>query len=69
MRINFAEQYSIPCVEIEGTETADDVIILAIESKAVYDDGEDELLCIQFPDRPQELYTQAALIRGLAHNA
>jgi hypothetical protein len=65
MRIEFAEQWNIPCVVIDGTELAAAVIYKAHESEATYDDGEDVLLCIQFPDRPMELYTVDALTRSL----
>lgn len=71
MRVEFAEQYSVPCVAIDGTETADEVIRHARESEAVYyEDGpDDECFVIQFPDRPQELYTGEALRRSLGKPA
>lgn len=61
----FAEQWNIPCIVLEGTENGPEVIDKALESEATYDDGEDLLLCVQFPGRPMELYTHVALTFSL----
>jgi hypothetical protein len=64
MRFAFAEQYNIVCVVIDAGDTAAEVIAAAIKNSATYFDGEDECYCVQFPDRPQELYTDVALRRS-----
>lgn len=63
MRIEFAEQYSVPCIVLEGTEDPDEVIAFAQESEAVfYPEGPDDPhFVLQFPKRPQELYTERGL--------
>jgi hypothetical protein len=61
MSCQFAEQYSKPCIRLEGGETFDEVSEFAYECEATYFDGEDECFVIQFPGRPQELYTEEAL--------
>lgn len=66
MKVEFAEQYNIPCVVLEGTETPDEAVWAIAEAEATYWDGEDDLCCVRFPDRPQELYTEEALRRSLA---
>jgi len=66
MKAEFADQWNIVCIAVDGTEKADDIIERCIRDEATYDDGEDVLMCVQFPGRPQELYTQAAVIRSLA---
>ena len=35
----------------------------AFENEATVFDGEEHCLCVKFPDRPQELYTQEAIER------
>lgn len=67
MRVEFAEQYGVPCVVLEGGESADEVVAFARESEAqYYEDGpDDEALVVQFPGRPQELYTERALRSSL----
>ena len=61
MRTEFAEQYSKCCVVIDGTESADDVIAKCFDDEATFFDGEDSCFVVQFPGRPQELYTENAL--------
>lgn len=63
MKFEMAEQYSRVCAHLDGTEqlTADELIALCHDNEACYDDGEDLCLVIQFPGRPQELYTENAL--------
>lgn len=61
MRVEFAEQYGVPCLVLEGTENADDVIERAHRDEATFFDGEDVCLVLRFPDRPQELYTEQSL--------
>lgn len=65
MKVEFAEQYGVPCLVLDGTEDFKAAIAAAHVAEAVYDDGEDECLVIRFPDRPQELYTEEALQRSL----
>jgi hypothetical protein len=71
---NFSEQYETACVVITDPElcqmvlregAADDVIQYAKNIGALYDD-EPGSTCyvIQFPNRPQELYTESALRRS-----
>lgn len=61
MRISFSEQYGAPCLVIEGTEDADEVIARARRDECVYFDDEEDCLVIEFPDRFPELYTETAL--------
>lgn len=68
MRVEFAEQYGRPCLVIEGTEPFEEVIMGAYDAEATFNDGEDECLIVQFPGRPQELYTEEALRRSLRRN-
>ena len=65
MNVEFAEQYGIPCLVLTGNENPERVIEFAHESEATYFDGEDDLICVRLPNRPQELYTVAALKRSL----
>lgn len=71
MKIEMAEQYGVPCVVLDGTEAASEVICFARESEAIYyEDGpDDECFVVQLPGRPQELYTENALRRSLEHRA
>lgn len=68
MRVEYAEQYGCVCLVLDGTETADDVIERAHEDEATFFDGEDECLCLRFPGRPQELYTELAVRLSLSSN-
>lgn len=61
MRAEFADQYGCTCLVIDGTEDAEEVIERAHRDEATFFDGEDICLCIRFPDRPQELYTEDAV--------
>lgn len=61
MRVEFADQYSVPCVVIDGTETFDEVETKCSESEALFWDGEEYCMVVQFPGRPMELYTGEAL--------
>ena len=72
MKIEFADQYKICCVVLDGTETAADVIRKAEESEAFIiecvdrETEETEMFyCVRFPGRPPELYTADALYRSL----
>ncbi len=73
MRIEFADQYGICCLVLDGIENADEVIEKAIVDEATMPDvesGDPEwegklLYCLRFPSRPQELYTEIALRRSL----
>jgi hypothetical protein len=69
MRAEFAEQYGCVCLVLDGNEKADDVIERAYEDEAIFFDGESECLCLRFQGRPQELYTESAVIRSLGSNA
>lgn len=66
MRFEFAEQYNCVCIRLDGSEiwTADALISVCHEYEATYDDGEDICFIVQFPGRPQELYTEEALRRS-----
>jgi hypothetical protein len=68
MKTEFAEQYRVCCIVLDGFEDADDVITKAQESEATFTDPGDgeELLCLRFPGRPQEVYTADALRRALS---
>jgi hypothetical protein len=66
-RISFASQYGCCCVVIEHGDTAQDVIDRAWADEATYNDGEGDLFCVQFADRPQELFTEQALRESMAH--
>lgn len=66
MKFEFAEQYGIPCVVIEAGEDAEAIIEACGEAEAVlYNDPDGPEYCVQFPGRPQELYTAAALAGSL----
>lgn len=70
MRVEFAEQYGVPCLvldDIDLTENAEVIILKAYLDEATYWDGEDTNLVLQFPGRPMELYTENAL-RGTLLN-
>lgn len=66
MSCQFAEQYQKPCIRLEGGECFEEVVMFALDCDATYNDGEDDCYVIQFPGRPQELYTEQALRRSLA---
>ena len=68
MSVQFAEQYGKCCIRLEGGETFEEVTDFANESDARYDDGEDVCYVIQFPGRPQELYTERALRGSLVRH-
>lgn len=63
MKVSLAEQYSVPCVHLDGTEDidADGIVNACRNAEATYDDGEDVCFVVAFPGRPQELYTEEAL--------
>ncbi len=69
MRIQYSYQYQVNCVVIEDNDTARDIIDFAKENEAVYYDGEDDCIVVDFcaPSRVvgPELYTESALIRSL----
>lgn len=68
MRVGYAHQYERPCIILEPKDDYLDVIRMAEEEGAVFMDGpdviDDKCYVIQFPGRPQELYTFAALARS-----
>jgi hypothetical protein len=63
MRVEFAEQYSAPCLVLNGDEAPGEVANYAYECEAVvYPEGPDDPhFVLQLPGRPQELYTLKAL--------
>lgn len=65
MRVEFAEQYSVPCLVIDGTETADEVIKRCWRDECIVNEEGDPCFVVQFPNRPQEIYTAEALRRSL----
>jgi hypothetical protein len=65
MKVEFSEQYSVPCVVIDGTETFDEVETKCSADEALFFDGEEYCMVVQFPGRPMELYTGEALRRSL----
>jgi hypothetical protein len=72
MRETHAKQYGCPCVTIdepgegETLPTADELIAYADEIGARHqpEPGEPQFV-VQFPGRPQELYTRNAVMRSL----
>jgi hypothetical protein len=70
--IGYAEQYNTPCLIINNLAdwTANYLIDWAEEIGAIYED-EPGSICyvIQFPGRPQELYTENAIKRTFKQNA
>lgn len=62
-RYEFAEQYGCVCIVVNENDTADTVINDALENEAEYFEGDESVLCVRFPDRPQEVYTQDAIKR------
>lgn len=72
MRTEFAEQYRIPCVLIVSVELKNSLSAQQVIDRCKFDDAwlrdpaDDEILyCVQFPERPQELYTESAIRRSL----
>lgn len=65
MKVEFAEQYNVPCLVLDGSETPDDAVERAARDECVYFDGEDHCYVICFPGRSPELYTEDALRRSL----
>lgn len=64
---DYSPQYKVPCVLIAGADphTAGEIIEFARLIGAVYEDEPDSLCyVVQFPGRPQELYTDAAIRRS-----
>lgn len=69
-RYVFNEQFGCVCIVINETcDTAESVINEAYGNDATFFDGEDTCLCVKFPDRPQELYTEDAIKRTFAQKA
>ncbi len=66
MKTTYAEQFGTCCLVVEPGDTADDALEYAYEVGAYYDDGEDECLVVEFPGRPQELYTRSAFMRSFS---
>lgn len=76
VHLSYAEQYGTRCITIERESlismqlepnlATEELMTLADHNGATYDD-EPGSTCyvIQFPDRPQELYTESALRRSL----
>jgi hypothetical protein len=67
--MEYCEQFDCMCLVLDKTEDADEVIETAKCEGAIYFDGEKELLCVKFPGRPQELYSETAIRRSLSSNA
>lgn len=70
MQSDYAPQYGKPCVDLtdgEPTPTPDQLVAFALEIAATYEDepGETDLV-IQFPGRPQEIYSIGAARRAVA---
>lgn len=65
MRFEFAEQYRTACVVIEDGDTFASVMQHHDITDCFYDDGNEWVICVRFPGRPQELYTEDALRRSL----
>jgi len=71
MRVEFAEQYSVCClvIDVEQLEPlssqSQDLLEEAWEKECTYHDGEEELICARFPNRPQEVYTESAFTRSI----
>ena len=66
MRVQFSEQYRVPCVAIEQDDTADDVVRECNRQRALYNEGDIESFCVRFPGRWPELYTEEALRKSIA---
>lgn len=66
MKTEFAEQYGVPCLVLDGTERPIDVYDRAMKDGAwFWEPGEDEAsLVLRYPGRPQELYTVEAIKRS-----
>ncbi len=62
-RYEFATQFGCVCVVVKENDTARSLIDDAIENKATFFDGEENLMCVRFPGRPQEVYTERAIGR------
>lgn len=66
MRVDYALQYRCACVRIEPGDTFAEVLNECIKEGALcYWEGEEDLV-VQFPGRPQEVYSKDALWRSLA---
>lgn len=65
IHVEFADQYGKCCLVLTGNEDPDLAIDQAYEDEAIFNDGEDDLVVVRFPGRPQEVYTQDALRRSL----
>ena len=67
--MEYCEQFDCTCIVVDKNDDADYVIETAKLEGATYFDGEEELLCLRFPGRHQELYSETALRRSLSSNA
>lgn len=67
--MEYCEQFNCTCIVVDKNDDAYDVIETAKVLGATYFDGEEELLCVRFPGRPQELYSEMAVIRSLYSNS
>jgi hypothetical protein len=63
--VTFAAQYGTPCVTVREDDTAESLMDRCWKSEAVFEeDGPgDYVYVVQFPGRPQEIYTPLALTR------
>lgn len=65
MKLDYAEQYRCACIVIEPGDTAEQVIEECATEGALCDwEGEEDCV-VQFPGRPQEVYSREALHRSL----
>lgn len=66
MRGDYAPQYDTPCVLLRDSDTdVEAVIDFAKGISATFEEEPgDKMFVIQFPDRPQELYSEEALRRS-----
>jgi hypothetical protein len=65
VKVEYAEQYRCACILIEPGDTYEDVVNACWDNRAICDwEGEDDYV-VQFPDRPQEVYSADALQRSL----
>lgn len=71
MTEGFAAQYRKPCLILDqgDLKASPEVLIEAAhDMEAIYEDADGEQLVVQFPGRPQELYTERAFRASLRSN-
>lgn len=70
MKLEYAPQYEVQCIVLEGDEDYGQVLEMAFDRhQCIVPEGEDDLVCVRFPARTQELYTTAAITRALSAEA